>query len=109
MKQISIFKVLFFLLVVLPLAVFVLGVFIIPLVVILLILSIFWSGKVFRFGGTFRQNSGTSDGYWQEEKREAANDCVDVESTVVESTPVDNGGESNTEKKIAVLPESKQK
>ena len=67
MKQISIFKVIFFLLVILPVAIFVLSVFIIPLVVILLILSIFWSGKVFRFG-TFRQKPGSPEGYWQEEK-----------------------------------------
>lgn len=107
MKQISIFKILFFLIVVLPLAVFVLGVFIIPLVVILLILSIFWSGKVFRFG-SFRQKPGSPDGYWQEKKSDAANDCVDVESTVVESSPVENGGENDTEKNIAVLPENKQ-
>ena len=107
MKQISIFKVLFFLVVVLPLAIFVLGVFIIPLVLILLLLSIFWSGKIFRFG-TFRQKNGPSDGYWREEKREAANDCVDVESTVVKSSPVANDGEMSTEKNIAVLPENRK-
>ena len=107
MKQISIFKVIFFLLVILPVAIFVLSVFIIPLVVILLILSIFWSGKVFRFG-TFRQKPGSPEGYWQEEKNDAANDCVDVESIVVESSAVADNGENNTEKNIAVLLENKQ-
>ena len=107
MKQISIFKILFFLLVVLPLGVFVLGVFIIPLVLILLFLSIFWSGKIFRFG-TFHRKNGPADGFWREEKRDAANDCVDVESTVVESSPVANDGENNTEKNIAAFPENRK-
>ena len=103
MNKISIIKILFFVLIVLPVAIFLFTTFIIPLVIILLILSIFWSGKVFRFG-TFRQNNNPYDGHWQEEKKGASEDYVDVESTVVEESCMDGDGKKIT----AALPENKE-
>ncbi len=88
MKKATLFKLLFFILVALPLAVFLFSFFIIPLLVVLLIFSIFWSGRVFRFGTFRRKDVGNTfhNGRWQEETSDPDGDYVDVESTVVGSS-----------------------
>ncbi|MBR2364010.1 MAG: hypothetical protein IKA79_02300, partial [Lentisphaeria bacterium] len=98
------FKVLFFILVVLPVTIFLVAVFIIPLTVILLILSLFWSGKVFHFR-TFRTSSSPSSdhGVWEEKNNSGQGEYVDVESTVVESAPAGDNGDKN----MAALPENR--
>lgn len=87
MQKVTLFKILFFLLVVLPLTVFIFGFIIIPLVIILLVCSIFWSGKVFHFRTVRKKEEGN---FWQE-KADPGNkgEYVDVESTVVESSVVE--------------------
>lgn len=102
----TVFKILFFLLVVLPVTVFVFGFIIIPLVIILLICSLFWSGKVFHFG-TFRKSDGTAgqEGkYWQEKADPEKGEYVDVESTVVESSVVEKEEKNSEEKVPPTLP-----
>ena len=99
MKELSLWKILFFALVVFPVAVFVFFVFIIPLVLVLLVCSLFWSGL---FARSFRWVK-TASGSWREEKAEEG-DYVDVESTVVESTVTEEAPEEGP----SVLPEGKE-
>lgn len=108
MKKITPLKILIFLLVILPVIVFLFCVFIIPLMVVLAVMSVFWSGKIIHlcsFGK--RGGNHAPRGTWQEESSNGTGDYVDVESTIVETSVVENEGGSSGSKIPASLPENK--